>query len=233
MNLIEANRIQLSFKDNIIFNDANFVAKPGEIIGILGPNGSGKTTLFDLICSLRKPLAGELINRSQRPLYLSQTLSAPASLRMGDLHTLITNLSSCAPSDQQTTLAQLHAWSPTLCERYAGIWKKKPSVCSYGEIRSFITLTLLTMGGDLLVLDEPTAGVDPEFRHYIWLGIKNASAQGATLLVSSHHTDEIITHCQRFYMLAHRQLIPFDTGEHFLQSYHASTLDEAFIKASQ
>lgn len=232
MGLLIAKQIHLSFKEKIIFQDINLSISKGEIIGILGPNGSGKTTLFDLICNLRTPQGGQLINSSQQQLYLSQTLSPPASLRMGDIHTLITNLNSRNPPSQRCTLDQLETWSPTLGKRYADIWNKKPSICSYGEIRSFFTLTLLTMGGDLLVLDEPTAGVDPEFRYYIWLGIKNASSCGAAVLVSSHHTDEIVANCHRFYMLAHHHLKRFDSGEQFLKFYQANTLDEAFIKAS-
>lgn len=232
MNLLTIDKIHHSFKDKIIFQDVNLSVSKGDIIGILGPNGSGKTTLFDLICNLRSPQRGSLTNLSLQQLYLSQTLSPPPSLRMGDVHTLITNLNSSCPPSQRHTLDQLETWSPALKKRYADIWKKKPSICSYGEIRSFFTLTLLTMGGDLLVLDEPTAGVDPEFRFYIWLGIKNASLQGAAVLVSSHHTDEVVANCHRFYMLAHRQLTRFDNGEQFLKFYQANTLDEAFIKAS-
>lgn len=109
--------------------------------------------------------------------------------------------------------------------------KKKASKCSYGEVRSFISLTLLMTGSDLIMLDEPTAGVDPEFRHYIWLGVKSACREGASVMISSHYTQEIVDNCTRFYMLAHQQLQAFDNADQLLARYQANSLDEAFIKA--
>jgi len=88
------------------------------------------------------------------------------------------------------------------------------------------------MCSDLIILDEPTAGVDPEFRHFIWLGIKHACSEGASVLVSSHYTQEITASCDRFYMLAHHQLEAFHSADQFLARYQATSLDEAFISAS-
>ncbi|MDZ3993789.1 ATP-binding cassette domain-containing protein [Pseudomonas sp. Teo4] len=232
MNLLRISDVSFEANNKTLFKHVNFNAKKGETIGLLGPNGAGKTTLMDLICNIKQPHMGVISNAALRPIYLSQTLSAPPSLRMGDIHTLITNLSSSTPPSKTETLNKLKHWSPTLHERYSTIWMKKPSICSYGEIRSFFTLSLLSMDSDLLILDEPTAGVDPEFRHYIWLGIQNACKEGATVIVSSHYIQEIINHCHRFYMLARQQLEPFANADDFLNRHHASTLDEAFIKAS-
>ena len=218
MNLLTLDKLSFSHPDTPLLQNISLSLSEGEAVGILGCNGAGKTTLFDLICNVRKPSQGNIINVSKCQLYLTQVLTPPPLLKMGEAYELITQLNSTsAPSHHQ---------------RYANLSEKKASTCSYGEIRSFITLTLLLMGGDLIILDEPTAGIDPEFRHYIWLGIKNACADGASVLVSSHHTEEIVTNCHRFYMLAHQRIEPFGNGEAFLTRYSAKSYDEAFINAA-
>ncbi len=232
MTKITIRDLGYSYARTPLFHKLNFSACRGEAIGILGSNGAGKTTLFDLICNLRKPDAGTLTNNACRQLYLSQTLSPPPGLRMQEIHALITHLDGDKPRSAGETFKCMERWSVPLYKRYAALWNKKPANCSYGEIRSFFTLTLLVMQGDLLILDEPTAGVDPDFRHYIWLAIRKACAEGATVLVSSHHIQEITANCDRFYMLAQRTLQEFSSAEHFMTHHDTECLDEAFILAS-
>ncbi|RCL25136.1 ABC transporter [Pseudomonas sp. AFG_SD02_1510_Pfu_092] len=232
MGTLIIKKLSFSYKDKSLFHTVNLHVAPGEAVGILGSNGAGKTTLFDLICKLRKPDHGEIISRAKHPAYLTQILTPPPQLRMSEVYELITHLNAPSKLCLSEALSRLNAWSPALSKRYSDISRKKASTCSYGEIRSFFTLTLLLMGSDLVILDEPTAGVDPEFRHFIWLGIKHACNEGASVLVSSHYTQEIAANCSRFYMLAHHQLEAFHSANQFLARYQAASLDEAFINAS-
>lgn len=232
MELISICDLNLSFGEKVVFSNAEFKVSKGDVVGILGSNGSGKTTFFDVLCNLRQPDSAYISNHSKATLYLSQTLSAPPALRMGELHGLVVNLNSDRTLSQADTIDKLNSWSTSLGKRYAEIWKKKPSVCSYGEIRSFYTLSLLTLEADLFLLDEPTAGVDPEFRHYMWLGMKAAREEGAAFVVSSHQINEISSNCDRFYMLAGNEFTEFSSERDYLEHYAAATLDEAFIKAS-
>ncbi|MGS7254050.1 ATP-binding cassette domain-containing protein [Pseudomonas sp. SK] len=232
MNILTLDRIGFSYTTEPFLEDISLHLAKGETVGILGCNGAGKTTLFDLICALRAPRSGNIVNASHRQVYLTQVLTPPPALRMADAGALVTLLNAaCAPSHADI-LSRLCTWSPALGQRYAEISRKKASTCSYGEIRSYFTLTLLLMDSDLIILDEPTAGVDPEFRHYIWLGISSACKDGASVLVSSHYTQEVVDCCDRFYMLARGQLDAFASGEQFLAAHQATTLDEAFINAS-
>ena len=232
MNLLTLDKLSFSHPDTPLLQNISLSLSEGEAVGILGCNGAGKTTLFDLICNVRRPSQGNIINVSKCQLYLTQVLTPPPLLKMGEAYELITQLNSTSAPSHHQALARLCQWSPALSKRYANLSEKKASTCSYGEIRSFITLTLLLMGGDLIILDEPTAGINPEFRHYIWLGIKNACADGASVLVSSHYTEEIVMNCHRFYMLAHQRIEPFGNGEAFLTRYSAKSYDEAFINAA-
>lgn len=232
MNILNLENLYFNYDDLSLLNNICLNLEAGELIGILGSNGAGKTTLFDLICRLKTPSSGKIINAARRQAYLTQILTPPPLLRMNETGELIRHLSSDASPSQSEISARLTKWSPSLYKRYNSISQKKVAHCSYGEVRSFFTLTLLLLQSELIILDEPTAGVDAEFRHFIWLAIHSARQEGASVLVSSHYTEEIAANCDRFYLLANRQLKSFASGAQFMALYDASSLDEAFIKAS-
>ncbi|WP_313712746.1 ATP-binding cassette domain-containing protein [Pseudomonas sp.] len=232
MNVLNLIDLRFSYGKIPLMKDISLTVKAGELIGILGSNGVGKTTLFDLICKVKTPSSGQIITSTKRIVYLTQILTPPPLLRMSETGELIRHLNSNAHPNHSEMLARLAKWSPVLHKRYSLISQKKIAHCSYGEIRSYFTLTLLLLQSELIILDEPTAGVDAEFRHFIWLAINSARQEGASVLVSSHYTEEIAANCDRFYMLANQRLEAFDSGGEFMSRYNASSLDEAFIKAS-
>ncbi|NBA94215.1 ATP-binding cassette domain-containing protein [Pseudomonas sp. R5(2019)] len=232
MAILTADNISFSHKNKCLFKSASLVIEKGSVTGLLGPNGAGKTTFFDILCGLRKPDTGTLSINANERLYLSQTLSTPATLKMSEVFRMLSCLCASTLPGKAYMLQRLERWSPNLAKRYGEIWDKRPAICSYGEIRCFFTLSLLGLPSDLIILDEPTAGVDPEFRYYLWQCIRQASDEGATVLVSSHHIDEIAQHCDDFYMITQRQFLGFSSGDEYKEFYKAATLDEAFIKAA-
>lgn len=232
MNILSVNSLSFQHRSTEVFKNAHLGVKKGEITGIIGSNGAGKTTLFDLICNLRTPSSGTIENLADRYIYLSQTLSAPATLKLSDIYKMISTLSSPTTLSMQQIRMKFNTWNPELSNRFEKIWNKKPDSCSYGEIRCFITLSLLTLPTDLIILDEPTAGVDPEFRYYTWLFLKKAKASGATVLVSSHSIDEIAGYCDSFYMIENKQFTKYQDGNEFMIRQCATNLDQAFINAS-
>lgn len=231
MDTLQADAITFGYKKNRIFDSASLRVKSGEIIGIVGPNGSGKTTFFDLICGLKESETGTLRTASQHS-YLSQTIYTPPTLRMSDIFRMTVALTSPHKLTCNLVSEKLAEWSPGIKERFGQIYRKKSSICSYGEKRWFFALLLLAMERKLIILDEPTAGVDPEFRFYIWQCIAGAAREGAAVLVSSHHIDEIAEHCDRFYVINHRKFVEFGDGDEFKRHFSADSLDQAFIRAS-
>jgi ABC-2 type transport system ATP-binding protein len=232
MSILETKSLCFGYSDKVLFNDASIQVVPGSITGLLGPNGSGKTTFFDIVCGLKKVKEGQVFNRFASQVYLSQTIMTPPVLRMSDIFRMTTLLCSSTRTSQEQALKKLTAWSPEIVQRYKEIWSKKSSVCSYGEKRWFFTLSLLAIEADLVILDEPTAGVDPEFRHYIWKCLRGAANEGAAILVSSHNVEEVVGNCDIFYMISQQQFKPFSSGGEFVRRYDASSLDEAFIRAA-
>lgn len=232
MKNFHANRICFSYDDKIIFDLATLEASPHQITGVLGANGAGKTTFFDLVCGLQRLRSGHIKNDFQHLLYLSQTLMTSPALRMSDTFNMIAALATEKRVSFKRALEKLKAWSPGTVDRYLEVYHKKSSICSYGEKRWFFTLTLLALDADFIILDEPTAGVDPEFRYYIWQCLTHAAAEGTAILVSSHNIEEVAEYCDKFYMITQKKFRPFSSGDEFKACYRARTLDEAFILSS-
>ncbi|MBM9484931.1 AAA family ATPase [Pseudomonas sp. ICBG1301] len=232
MKRLIVNALDISYAQHVLFKSASLGVEAGSISGLLGPNGSGKTTFFDVICRLKKKDSGEIHHSFSKLLYLSQIIATPPVFRMFDVFNMMMIFCADTPITQRCALEKIEKWSPGIAERYCEIWKKKSSLCSYGEKRWFFTLSLLSVNADLVILDEPTAGVDPEFRYHIWKCLEGAAAEGVAVLVSSHNVDEIVAHCDDFYMLSQQRFHRFTDAEGFMSRYGGSTLDEAFIHAA-
>ncbi|EPC03226.1 hypothetical protein L861_23235 [Litchfieldella anticariensis FP35 = DSM 16096] len=218
--------------DKVIYSKASMEVNEGEIRGVLGPNGAGKTTFFDIICSLRNADRGIIKNDFLNQVYLSQTIMTPPVLRMGDISRLALSFISPKRPSKQVFLDRLNSWAPEVSNRFSEIWSKKSAICSYGEKRWFFTLTLLASESDLIILDEPTAGVDPEFRHYIWKCLSAAAKEGRAILVSSHNVNEVADNCDVFYMIYGHRFNIFNSSEEFMSCHEADSLDRAFINAA-
>lgn len=232
MSRLIIDSLNVRYASHTVFHNASLSVAAGSISGLLGPNGSGKTTFFDVICGLKKMDGGQINNSFCKLLYLSQIISTPPVFRMFDIFKMVMLFCSETRVTQQHALDKIERWSPGIAQRYCEIWNKKSSLCSYGEKRWFFTLSLLSAHADLVVLDEPTAGVDPEFRYHIWRCLEGAAADGVAVLVSSHNVDEIVAHCDDFYMLSQQRFHRFTDAQGFMQAYGASSLDEAFIHAA-
>jgi ABC-2 type transport system ATP-binding protein len=232
MKQLIVNSLDVSYTRHVLFRGASLQVDAGAISGLLGPNGSGKTTFFDVLCGLKKAQGGVVSSSFSKLPYLSQIISTPAVFRMFDIFKMAMIFCADTRMTQRHALEKIDKWSPGIAERYGEIWNKKSSLCSYGEKRWFFTLSLLCANADLVVLDEPTAGVDPEFRYHIWKCLEGAAAEGVAVLVSSHNVDEVITHCDDFYMLSQQRFNRFTDAQGFMAAYGASSLDEAFIHAA-
>lgn len=230
---LSVSSLNYSINDRTIYNNAAMELNNGEIIGILGPNGSGKTTFFDIICNLKKDASLTISSTFENPVYLSQTIMTPPVLNMGEVGMLALSFISEDKPTKENFISKLNRWAPEITDRFDDIWNKKSATCSYGEKRWFFTLTLLASNSDFIILDEPTAGVDPEFRHYIWKCLKSAIKENKSVLVSSHNINEITENCDRFYMIYHNRFNEYFNADSFMKNHNASSLDEAFINAAK
>ena len=181
----------------------SFALAPGECYGLLGPNGAGKTTTLRLILGLTRPEAGR-IELTGLPV---PEQARAARARVG----IVPQIDNLDPDFTVTENllvygryfgladAAVRERIPGLLE-FAGLSGRaqaKISTLSGGMKRRLTLVRALVNDPDLLVLDEPTTGLDPQARHLIWERLKQLLAQGKTVLLTTHFMDEAERLCHR------------------------------------
>jgi len=181
----------------------SFDIRPGEIFGILGPNGSGKTTLIRMLCGLITPTAGALEvagvdvvaepdRVKTRIGYMSQGFGLYSDL------TVLENLRFYAGVYEVKEGWRVRSEWALSAMRLTPLRDRLAGVLSGGNQRRLALGCALLHGPPVLFLDEPTAGVDPAARRLFWQIIRERSAEGTTIIVTTHYMDE----AERFDRLA-------------------------------
>ena len=162
---------------------------PGEIVAFLGPNGAGKTSTIDIILGLSRPTAGEVAVFGMQPRQAIARGLVSAVMQTGGL------LKDLTVAETAQYTASLFAQSRPVAEvlKRAGITAiadRKVGKCSGGEQQRLRFAMALLSDPELLVLDEPTTGMDVEGRRGFWAAIREDAAKGRTVLFATHYLEE-------------------------------------------
>jgi ABC-2 type transport system ATP-binding protein len=207
---IEVRDLVKRFGDRTVVDHVSLTVEKGEIAGFLGPNGSGKTTTIRLMCGLLTPDGGEGqvlghdIRREAAAIkrevgYMTQRFSFYEDLTIAENLAFVAGLYGLSPARQAVndTLEDLGLTSRRnqLAGSLSGGWKQRLALAA-----------CLMHHPRLLMLDEPTAGVDPKARREFWDEIHRRAAAGLTVLVSTHYMDEA-ERCHRINYIAYGRLV--------------------------
>ena len=216
-----------AFGGRRVVDGVSLRVETGEIAGFLGPNGSGKTTTIRLMCGLLTPDAGEGhvlgfdIRRQGRRIkrevgYMTQRFSFYEDMSIEENLAFVAGLYGLNPARQivRDTLADLGltARRQQLAGSLSGGWKQRLALAACIMHRP-----------RLLMLDEPTAGVDPMARRLFWDEIHTRAAEGLTVLVSTHYMDEA-ERCHRINYIAEGRLIASGTVPEVVAGAGLSTM---------
>ncbi len=214
--------------DNISFN-----VRKGEIFGFLGANGAGKTTAMKILCGLSRPTAGEGtvagfdINNEQEKIkrhigYMSQKfalypdLTVRENIRLfGGIYGLADPEIKAKTNNMLQTLEMENVRDKLAGELPLG-WKQKLSFS-----------IALIHGPEIIFLDEPTGGVDPETRRRFWEMIYEASEKGITVFVTTHYMDEA-EYCDRVSIMVDGRIEALDSPAALKTKYKATNMDAVF-----
>lgn len=232
--MIQISHISKSFDKQCVLNDISLRIPRGQIVCLLGPSGSGKTTLIRIILGAIPADSGEVRIADtivpNRPL-LSRIGFMPQQDALYENLSAIDNLAFFAGlygidrktfrqrADEALQLVGLEADRDKLVAKFSGGMKKR------------LSLAVATLNNpDVLLLDEPTVGIDPVLHRSIWQQFDQWRAEGKTLLVSTHVMDEV-NECDQAALINHGQLIAYDTIDNLLQSTQSGHIEELFIRA--
>ncbi len=207
--LASLDRVTRRYGDLVAIDDVTLEIHPGQIVGLLGPNGAGKSTLLALLQGLRRPTAGTVRLRGgdprdersrQRLGSTPQQTALPESLRVGEVIDFVGGHFA-----QRVSTAQL-------AEQFglADLLRRQTGSLSGGQKRR-VSVALAFVGvPDLVLLDEPTTGLDVDGRRALWEAIRAQHAAGVTIVVTSHYLEEIEALAERVVVVGHGRIVADD-----------------------
>jgi len=223
---IEVKGLTKSFGGREVVHDLSMQVKRGTIYGFLGPNGSGKTTTIRMLCGLLTPDSGsgtclgfdilrEADKIKRRVGYMTQRFSLYQDLSVRENLEFVARLYGVPDARQaaRDMIARLglSGREEQLAGELSGGWKQR------------LALGACTLPNpQLLLLDEPTAGVDPKARRDFWNEIHGLAAQGLTVLVSTHYMDEA-ERCHEIAYIAYGHLLAHGTVEQVIATSQLAT----------
>ena len=226
---IDVRGLNKSFGDKHVVVDFALQVRTGEIYGFLGPNGSGKTTSIRMICGLLKPDSGEgtclgydirdSASIKREVGYMTQRFSLWEDLTIRENLDFIARMYGMRDRKQAVSQSlkdlNLLERQNQLAGTLSGGWKQRLALaaCMLHEPK-------------LLLLDEPTAGVDPQARRDFWEEIHALAARGISVLVSTHYMDEA-ERCHRLAYIAYGKLLTTGTPDEVLHAVKLSTWEVA------
>jgi len=226
VSVVEVAGLTKRFGDRIVVDHVSMTIEKGEIVGFLGPNGSGKTTTIRMICGLLTPDEGagtvlgfDVLSESReikrRVGYMTQKFSFYEDLTIEENLDFVARLYELKPRrdyvDKTLENLGLTTRRHQLAGTLSGGWKQRLALAA-----------CIMHEPELLLLDEPTAGVDPKARREFWDEIHLLAAGGLTVLVSTHYMDEA-ERCHRIGYISYGKLLARGTVEEVVAGAGLST----------
>src|SRR6266513_1866347 len=207
----------------------------GEFFGLLGPNGAGKTTLISAVCNLIRITGGEIdvfghphrtlearrmIGLAEQDVNLDRFLDVEETLVYHGGYYGLSRADARRRAAEMMDVFDLHGKARTRAPKLSG-----------GMRRRLLLARALMHEPPLVILDEPTAGVDFELRMELWRYIRRLHSSGTTILLTTHYLEEAEGLCEEIALIRGGELVARDTAEALRHAYDADSLADAYVKA--
>lgn len=231
--VVETHQVTRAFGTFEAVRQVDLRIRQGETYGLLGPNGAGKTTLIRMLVGLLRPTGGRVMVLGQqmpdksvlaRVGYMTQAKAIYTDLSVREnvaFFAAMAGLRDPVRVDEVIALVNLRDWADTLVRKLSGGMQQRTSLAC-----------ALVHRPQLLLLDEPTVGVDPQLRVQFWDYFGQLNAAGVTIVVSSHVMDEA-EHCHRLGFIRSGQLLAEGSPQEIRAEAGAKTLEDAFLRLAE
>ena len=207
--IFKVNKVSKFYDRRIILDDIDFEINAGEIFGIIGASGSGKTTLLNIIIGFIKPESGDVLFRNEHLLEHKDANTFRSVFKYSDDLKNINYFGALYGLPKET----LKANTTTLINLMdlQGSENRSAIKLSGGMQRRLDMACSLIHDPKILILDEPTADLDPLLRNHIWRLVRKINKRGTTIVLASHHLSELETLCTRIAILKEGKLLAIGT----------------------
>ena len=237
-NSIIVENLSKNYSENKAVNNINFKIGENEIVGLLGPNGCGKTTTIAMILGLLKPSSGKILvdgidienNRIEllhKMNFISPYIELPKKLTVKENLIVYSKLYSVRNFNER-----INYLSETL--RLNDFINKKTGELSSGQKNRVSLAKSLINSPSILLLDEPTASLDPETGDYIRTFLENYKKEkNISILLASHNMNEVERLCASVLMMKAGKIIDKGTPKELIEKHGRKNLEEVFLKLTR
>jgi ABC-2 type transport system ATP-binding protein len=219
----------------LALDEVDLVIPDGEFFGLLGPNGAGKTTLISAVCNLLRVTAGEievfglpaacmearrLVGLAEQDINLDRFLDVEETLLYHGGYYGMSRADARRRAREMMDAFDLAAKAKTRAPKLSG-----------GMKRRLLLARALMHEPRLVILDEPTAGVDFELRMDLWRYIRRLHRGGTTILLTTHYLEEAEELCEDIALIRGGRIIARDSAEGLRSTYDAGSLADVYVKA--
>jgi ABC-2 type transport system ATP-binding protein len=233
---LELRGLTKRYDDGLLALDRlDLAVSDGEFFGLLGPNGAGKTTLISAVCNLIRVTAGRvlvfgedhrtlaarrMVGLAEQDVNLDRFLDVEETLLYHGGYYGMSRPHARARAKEMMDVFDLRAKAGVRAPKLSG-----------GMRRRLLLARALMHEPRLVILDEPTAGVDFELRMELWRYIRRLHGEGTTIVLTTHYLEEAEELCEDIALIRDGRLIARDTPEGLRQSHQADSLADAYVKA--
>ena len=218
-NIVEVKDLVVKFGDFTAVNGISFDVKKGEIFGFLGPNGAGKTTTIRTVTTIQKYDSGsvsidghdirsdylearKLIGIAQQHISLDKDLTVRQNLKHHAILHKIPRKDLGRIVKEKADILELEEFMDHKVMDLSGGWKRKAAI-----------VAAIIHEPKILLLDEPTAGLDTRSRHMLWDLVRKLNSKGTTIFLTTHYIEEAESLCDRVAIIDHGKLVAIGTVE--------------------
>jgi ABC-2 type transport system ATP-binding protein len=228
--MLHVNRVRKSFGKKEVVKGVTFSVEKGESFGLLGPNGAGKSTTISMICGLLPYNEGEItvggFSVKDRPLEIKRqigvvpqdialypTMSARDNLLFWGKMYGLSGRDVKKRADEVLDFVGLHDRAKDKIETFSGGMKRRINIGA-----------ALMHKPELLIMDEPTVGIDPQSRNHILETVKELNKEGMTVIYTSHYMEEVEFLCKRIGIIDHGEVIAIGTKDDLCNRLSGGTI---------